>query len=369
MRTWFLCLLFTSVLSACVAPTKPDKMLLHRATYRELAGWESDNHQEALAVFQKGCAPFMKMAEKKTLNGALAITAGDMKPICERALHVKTTKNGEARQFFELHFIPYHVSNHGKREGLFTGYYEIDLPAALRPSFAHTVPLYRLPPAKLPRYTRAEINRGALSGLGLELAYAADPVLAFFLHIQGSGRLHLPGGKIMRVGYAGQNGFSYVAIGKMLIERGEISREQMSAQAIQQWLYYHPGEAQALMEMNPSYVFFKEIEGDGPLGAQGVALTALRSLAVDKNWLSYGLPVWLDTQIPKSDAHFRRIMIAQDTGGAIRGPVRGDIFFGNGPEAATLAGYMKGRGEYTVLIPYTVDETRLRKFYESAHGS
>ena len=176
---------------------------------------------------------------------------------------------------------------------------------------------------------------------------AAD---AFFLHIQGSGRIRLPDGSIMRVGYAGTNGHPYTAIGRELIARGAVPREKMSMQAIRGWLTANPADGARLMRTNKSYVFFRELTGDGPLGAQGVALTPERSLAVDRRLLPLGLPVWLDTAEPDGTP-FRRLMVAQDTGGAIRGAVRADVFWGPGARAADRAGKMKSPGRYWFLIP------------------
>ena len=192
------------------------------------------------------------------------------------------------------------------------------------------------------------------------MLYVNDPVKAFFLHIQGSGRVQLEDGRVIRVGYAAQNGQPYFAIGRHLIEQGEISKENMSAQAIKDWLYSHPTQAKTLMEKNPSYIFFRQIDGEGPIGGQGVALTPERSLAVDKRFIPYGLPIWLETTYPQtpisSPAPFRKLLIAQDTGGAIRGPVRGDVFFGYGNKAEKLAEYMKNTGHYTLLLPRTLAE-------------
>ncbi len=210
-----------------------------------------------------------------------------------------------------------------------------------------------------PYASRAEIERGALAQRGLELFWVDDAVDAFFLHIQGSGRVRLPDGTVARIGYDGQNGHPYVPIGRLLAERGALPRDEVSMQTIRAWLAAHLGEAAALMEENPSYVFFREIAGPadagGPLGAQGVALTAGRSLAVDRAFLPLGAPIWLDLEDPaEGNGRLRRLVVAQDTGGAIRGPVRGDLFWGFGPQAAERAGMMKDRGTYYILLPHDV---------------
>jgi len=203
-----------------------------------------------------------------------------------------------------------------------------------------------------PYEDRKAIVEGALDPRNLEIVWVDDPVDAFFLQIQGSGRVTLEDGRVMRLGYAGQNGHPYVAIGRELIARGALTRETVSMQSIRAWLAANPAEAAALMNANPSYVFFRELPGDGPVGAQGAALTPLRSLAVDRRFVPLGTPVWLDAEHPDpGTARLRRLVVAQDVGGAIRGPVRGDLFWGHGDAAADLAGRMKSPGRYYLLLP------------------
>jgi membrane-bound lytic murein transglycosylase A len=202
---------------------------------------------------------------------------------------------------------------------------------------------------------RAEIEAGALSGRARPIAWVDDPVDAFFLQIQGSGRVALAEGGEMRVGYAAQNGHGYVPVGRILAERGEIPREQVSMQSIRAWMARDARAAQDLMNANPSYVFFRELTGDGPIGSEGVALVPGRSLAVDRAHVALGVPVWLDAQDPLDEAkRVRRLLVAQDTGGAIRGVVRGDVFWGTGEEAAERAGRMRSRGRTWVLLPRDV---------------
>jgi membrane-bound lytic murein transglycosylase A len=289
-----------------------------------------------------------------------------------------------ARTFFENWFAPYAVSDSGTMDGLFTGYYEASLDGARTPSARYATPLHLRPGdlvtvdlgafrddlkgeriagqvvgGKLtPYHDRAAISAGALDGKDLEVVWVDDPVDAFFLHIQGSGRVALDDGSEIRVGYAAQNGHAYTAVGRVLIAEGEVSREAMSMQVIRSWLAANPDRAQALMNQNRSYVFFASLDGDGPLGAQGVALTPGRSLAVDRRFLPLSVPLWLDITAPAENAPgertLRRLVIAQDTGGAIRGPVRGDLFWGHGEAAANIAGRMKGHGRYYLLLPRTV---------------
>jgi membrane-bound lytic murein transglycosylase A len=202
-----------------------------------------------------------------------------------------------------------------------------------------------------PYDNRAEIDAGALADRGFEILYVDDPIDAFFLHIQGSGRVVMEDGTKVSIGYAGTNGQPYVAIGRGLVDSGALGKDDVSMQSIRKWLADHPGEAEKTMEANPSYVFFRELPGDAALGAQGVALTPERSLAVDHRFLPYGLPLWLDAEAPDSSERLRRLMIAQDTGGAIKGPVRGDFFWGFGHGAGEMAGRMKSKGRYFLLLP------------------
>jgi membrane-bound lytic murein transglycosylase A len=204
----------------------------------------------------------------------------------------------------------------------------------------------------VPYPTRSEIDAGALAGKGSELLWVDDAVDAFFLHVQGSGRVVMENGQLVRLGFAGRNGHPYVAIGRELISRGAIPRERMSMQAIRAWLKANPGEASEVMALNPSFIFFRIIDGEGPIGAEGVPLTPGRSLAVDPAFVPLGLPIWLDTTDPlKPEQPLRRLVVAQDTGSAIKGPVRGDLFWGFGETAAAKAGSMNQRGRYFLLLP------------------
>jgi len=253
--------------------------------------------------------------------------------------------------------MPLSVVDYGAREGLFTGYYEIELNGSRRRQGRFQTPIYRRPPdlAQAVGYSRAEIEDGALAGRGLELLWVDDPTDAFFLEIQGSGRVRLKNGKIMRVGYDGQNGLPYVPVGRLLVERGIMPRSAVTMTAIRAWMEQHPEAGAALRRDNPSYVFFRELRGDGPVGAEGVVLTAERSLAVDRSFIALGVPIWVeaDERFASADP-VRRLVVAQDVGGAITGPVRGDLFWGTGSAAAERAGVMNARGRYYLLLPREV---------------
>jgi len=265
----------------------------------------------------------------------------------------------------------------GGTEGLMTGYYEPLLTGSRTRESSRQAPLYTRPGDLLtidlagveprlaglrlrgrvqgtrvvPYHSRADIETAQPLG-GSELLWVDDPVDAFFLEIQGSGRVALAEGGEMRVGYAAQNGHGYVPVGRILADRGEIPREQVSMQSIRAWMARDARAAQDLMNANPSYVFFRELTGDGPIGSEGVALVPGRSLAVDRAHVALGVPVWLDAQDPLDEARrVLRLLVAQDTGGAIRGVVRGDVFWGAGEEAAERAGRMRSRGRTWVLLP------------------
>jgi membrane-bound lytic murein transglycosylase A len=328
---------------------------LSAVSFSQLPDWERDRFREAFPALHRSCTRLERRAADQ------ALMAGDPRfgrvshwqQICAAAKRT-SSDDRHVRRFFEEWFTPYSVENDGSPEGLFTGYYEPLLRGSWRRNPRYTVPLYRPPPnntgAALP--SRAAIRNGALTGRGLELLWVDSEVDAFFLEIQGSGRVQLETGEQVRVGYAGKNGHSYFPIGRELIRRGEIASEQMSMQAIRAWLKNNPREAPALMDLNPAVVFFRIVEGEGPIGAQGVALTAGRSIAVDPAYVPYSVPVFLDTTDPLSPGTpIRRLMIAQDTGGAIKGPIRGDVFWGFGETAAARAGLMKQPGRWYLLLP------------------
>ncbi len=290
--------------------------------------------------------------------GKTETTAKDWKPACRAALKENSQRN--ARGFFEKHFRPHIVSDNSNISGLFTGYYELDLTGSRISRGNYMYPLYKVPKKEEEALGRRRIESGELDKKNLEFLYVDDPVRLFFLQIQGSGRVILDDGATVRVGYAGKNQCPYRALGKYLIDSGDIPKEEMSAAKIREWLYRNPYRARAMMMYNPSYVFFRELEGEGPIGAQGVPLTPEVSLAVDDDYIPYGAPLWLETTLPaekgKKPRPFHRLMIAQDTGGAIRGPVRGDVFFGYGRRAEFLADHMKQQGSYYLFLPKTAHD-------------
>ena len=353
-------------LAACTQPFP------HPVPFTDLPGWQSDRVAQAIPAFRESCAVIARMPADRALggDGPLARDARDFAPACAAAASLPPDDEQAARAFLTRHFTPWAVG-----EGTLTGYFEPELRGSPVPTPTLSTPLLARPPALVevdlgafapdlrgrrtaglvregrlhPFPDRAAIAGGALAGQGLELTWV-DPVDAFFLHIQGSGRVALPDGRVLRLGYAAQNGHAYVAIGRFLIESGAVSREAMSMQAIRDWLRAAPpGEAAALMARNPSYIFFRELAGlapgKGPLGALGAPLTPGRSIAVDRTQTPLGTPVWVSGQ------GVERLAVAQDTGGAIRGAARADFFTGWGDAAAEAAGPMRDPARLFVLLP------------------
>lgn len=356
--------------------------------FADLPGWAEDDHAAALTVFRRSCI-FLEERPSGDTMGMTGGTVADWRLVCRAAHDLPDPIDREtARMYFENNFRPVAVVGDDGPQGLFTGYYEPELLGSLKPGPDYPVPLYRRPAdlvtfekgtprhpsaAGLKRgrivdgkaygyYTREEISKGALDGKVEPLFYLKDKVDAFFLHIQGSGRIRLDNGEVRRVAFAAKTGRPYTPIGRPLVERGELSRESVSMQSIKAWLRANPDKADALMWQNQSYIFFRETEGVdpamGPPGAQGIPLTPGRSLAVDKRFHGYGSLLWLDSTAPDtegdSENQIRRLMIAQDTGSAIIGPVRGDVFWGSGAQAGEIAGRMKSTGRLFALVPHVV---------------
>lgn len=378
-RTRFL-LAVCALLPACAwhqkaeeAPPKPE-LTLEAVSFADLPGWGSDDLRAFAAAYAKSCTRILKSASDKPF-GALeeAGTAVKWQGVCLNMKALDTADNTAIRDFIERHFTPYSVRDRNNPEGLFTGYYEASLRGSLKRSATYNIPLYTRPEDLVmvdlgqfrkelkgqriagrvqdgnlkPYETRAQIVAGSWPHNDKVLVWVDDPVDAFFVQIQGSGVVALAEGGTMRIGYAGQNGHIYTAIGRELIARRALEKDKVSMQTIREWLTAHPEQADEIMNTNESYVFFKQLEGEGPLGAENVALTPGRSLAVDRSLLAYGLPLWVDIEAPG----MRRLMVAQDTGGAIRGPVRGDVFWGFGAQAEATAGPMKSKGRYWALLP------------------
>ena len=366
----------------------PDiSMILRQTSFSGIEGWSSDNHAAALATFKRSYDEMLTTAHGFKRQALFGGTLEDWLTISKTAFETK-----DPRKFFETHFTPCEVKDPVRPEGLFTGYYEPEAEGSRVETKEYQVPIYRKPPELVALdtksqkatglaygvvkngiaegfYTRKQIENGALANRELEIVWLKSWVDAFFIHIQGSGRILLEDGQIIRLAYAGKNGQPYTGIGGVLLKRGVATPETMSMQVLRDWMASHPGEARDLMWVNNSFIFFRDIEVSndalGALGAQQVNLTPLRSLAVDRSIWMYGTLIWLDTTTPpeslKGAEPFRHLMVAQDTGTAIRGHVRGDVYWGWGDDAALIAGNMKSPGRIIVLLPKALAQRLVQK--------
>lgn len=322
-----------SVSAALMSATPPRAEILE---FDALDGWFEDDHLAALTSFLQTCD---------------LIDQPDWKPICAVAADVPKD-DASARSFFELFFKPVVV---GEPPALFTGYFEPELDGSPTRTARFKYPIYRRPPELtdgVAYHTRAAIEGGAIAGRGLELAWLDDPVDVYFLQVQGSGRIRMTDGSVIRVGYAGRNGHAYKSVGKEMIRRGTHTLDQVSAPEIANFVRSNPATGRELLDTNPSYVFFRKIgtlkPEDGPIGAMGRSITTLRSVAIDPKFTPLGAPVWIEKD---GRSPIRSLMVAQDTGGAIKGMQRADIFFGTGAEAGDAAGTIKDGGRMVLLLP------------------
>ncbi len=339
---------------------------LHPTEFKYLFKWQQDNHAKAYSAFQRSCQYWRKLSKQKRMPGIYRLgTVGDWVSLCK-----KNVIAGQEKQFFEQWFKPYAIQDKNSFDGLFTGYFIPQLRGSYTKTSIYNVPIYKKPYDLIKRsgrtgrmawgkfvkyYSRAEIYDGALSNKGLELLWVDSDVDAFFMEVQGSGRVLMDDGHLQGVSYGSKNGHAYFAIGKALVDSGAISKADISMQTIRAWIKANPEKKQELLRKNRSYVFFRltDVEPNtGAVGAMNVPLTGQRSLAIDRKKLPLGVPLWLDVAHPiKADTQIRQLMMAQDTGGAIKGAIRGDFYWGEGLEAGELAGEMKSKGRFFILIP------------------
>ena len=371
--------------SSAEEPLKLADAQLEPAKWTELAGWAADDHLAAFAAYKASCQALRKIGyadDQRPIHGAL-------RNVCRKALDLRPQDSKAARTFFEENFQPVRVARLGEVEGLLTSYFEPIVQGSRFPNPEFHVPLYRRPrdlvaaghkpgsdafPNKgvrisrrnedgqlVPYYDRGAIEAGALDGQKLEICWLKDPFDALAIQIQGSARVILEDGTPLRINYDSHNGYSYTAVGRVLIERNLIPREEMSMQRIREWMTAHPDEAQQVRAANRSYMFFRitglSNEGE-PVGAQGVPLTPGRSIAVDRLH-DYGTPFFIEANLPIESAKpvspFQRLMIAQDTGSAIVGPARADLYWGAGDDAARIAGRIHHPGRFVMLVPRELD--------------
>jgi membrane-bound lytic murein transglycosylase A len=386
-------LLFASAAAANPPLRIPDTEL-EPLVFDQLAGWDTEDHRAALAAFRKSCTAVLAVADRRnrwrTRRPSLPERPidGPLSEACAVAAEMRGPVGAlSARRFFETQFRPVRIAKLGEREGFLTGYYEPEVEGRRMRGDGFEVPIYRQPGdliavkragvvgfpnrgkigrregRKLVEYPdRAAIEDGALADRGLEICWLKDPIDAFFIHIQGSARIRLADGKLLRINYAAHNGHPYLAVGRVLVERGIVPREEMSMDRIRAYFSEMPEEGREIMRMNKSFIFFREVElgpDAEPIGAQGIPLVSGRSIAVDKAIHAYGTPFWIDADLPLDDerslAPFRRLMLAQDTGSAIVGPARADIYFGAGIDAGTVAGRLRHPGRFFMLVPRSMD--------------
>lgn len=361
----------------------PDTQL-EPAEWSDLDGWSADDHAEALAAFRVSCEPFNR---QRQLSDPRPVAAA-LKEVCRRLARAGALKRDKARAFFEENFRPVRIAKLGENSGLITGYYEPIVDGSRFPNPQFHTPLYRRPrdlvvrgqkPANgaipnratvgrlnhkkefEPYYDRLAIENGALDGQKLEICYVADPFEAMSIQIQGSARIRLEDGTLLRLNYDSHNGHNYTAIGRILIERNLIPREEMTMDRIKRWMLANPDQAKEVRGTNKSFVFFR-ITGlnneDEPVGAQGVRLRPRRSIAVDKTHV-YGTPFFIESDLPiespRPATKFRRLMVAQDTGSAIIGPARADLYWGAGEDAGKVAGRIRHQGRFVMLMPRALD--------------
>ena len=375
-----LCLLF--LLCFFLLKPRPHKLGLREVSFSQFPGWGTADTKKSLRAFQISCAAFLKQDPNKSVGSDyINLQASDWYPACHAAVLVDAASSKDTKKFFQTWFMPVEFFDQQPVQGLFTGYYMPLLHGSLTKTIKYNIPLYGLPSNLvsinlslfdpqlgnrtligrvnrnniIPFYTRAEINRGAIKESAQVIAWVDNTIDRSFLEIQGSGIIALDNGSRLAVGYIGENGAPYTAIAKVLIDQGVMTRDNASMQHIRSYLDAHPEKIDPVLNQNKSFVFFTTLRNGSALGAQGVALTPGYSMAVDHKWVPYGVPIWLDTTRPDeiSDQQnlFQRLMVAQDTGGAIKGVVRGDVYWGAGERATAIAGKMKNQGHYWLLLP------------------
>jgi membrane-bound lytic murein transglycosylase A len=364
-----------------VRKSAENQPLLTHIDLNDLPGWGKDSIEKALIPLKKSCAKIMRKSPNSPMgNFNFTGTTSDWIDPCS-ALPIKGSDNETMRRYLAAHFEAYKLTEQVNTEGLITGYFEPILKGSLLKTAKFSTPIYPLPKDLIlvslgnwrtrfrgeriagkivngrlkPYFSRQAIRKGALSSHTTPILWLENDIDAFFLHIQGSGRVSFSDGSELRIGYAGHNGHAYVAIGKHLTKSGAIKKQDISLQSIKHWLLQNPQKKHSIMDLNNSYIFFRKIDGSGPIGAQGVPLTAGRSLAVDRKFLPLGLPIWLNADyLDENGKLLQRLMVSQDTGGAIKGLVRGDVFWGSGEKALALAGPMKAWGEFYVFLPKSI---------------
>jgi len=353
-----------------------NNLKLKKVSFQHLEGWKSDNHNLAVRSLVNSCDQFALLPQNQTLNQIYLnkkqvdinqeLTPADFRDACDLVDIVKSMNSNQARNFFEAWFTPFLVVDDNyfwQKKNNFTGYYQIELNGSETKDDKFIYPIYAMPSdidKSKPYFTRQEIEDGAIKDKEI-LLFVDDAVRLFFMHIQGSGRVFLADGRVIKLAFAGSNNHKYYPIGKYLIEQNIINKKEMNAKRIQDWFSENPDFAKLIMQKNSSYIFFKISDEESPIGSQVVPLTPERSIAIDPAYINYGLPIWVVTQINNSEK-FTKLLIAQDSGSAIKGKVRGDIFFGKGIDAEFKASHLVNSGKYYLLLPnYFVNRIKPHK--------
>ena len=371
------------IIAAAFWWNRPVETTFKQVAFDQLPGWKSAQLQKSLTTFQTSCRAFIKQDPERIVGtDQIALQVKDWQPACQAALNINPVDEQSARAFFEQWFVPIEFKNKKPVKGLFTGYYLPLLKGSYTQSAQYNIPIYEVPNdlvtvdlslfntrfkntkisgrlegnKLVPYYTREQISKGKIKDHVRVLLWVSDPIDRLFMEIQGSGIVQLEDGKLVYVGFDGQNGRPYTSVASVLINKGVMTKENASMQGVKKYLNEHPEERDQIIYQNQSFVFFRKLNTDAAFGSQGVALTPGYSLAIDKEWIPMGVPLWLSTTVPNSknpqiNRPLNRLMIAQDTGGAIRGKVRGDVYWGGGPKASIIAGHMKNEGHYWLLIP------------------
>jgi peptidoglycan lytic transglycosylase A len=345
-------------------PFRISNSQLETINWSELSGWTDDDHTVAFATFHNSCKAIVRGTPPRYEGQPLYAA---LQSVCRRAINSPPRDLAAARVFFEKHFRPMRIAPLGENNGILTGYYEPIIEGSLVPSAKFTVPLYRTPPELInyepgTYYDRNAIENGALAGRDLEICWLKDSSDLLSAQIEGSARVKLEGGKVLRLNYNGHNGWPYMPVERILTAREIALKEESSMVRIRERIDANPKEGKELRRSDKSYVFFRETsltEHEEPLGAQGIPLTPGRSIATDKNIHVYGTPFFIEAVLPiekeKSATKFKRLMVSQDSGGAIIGPARADLYFGAGNRAAHIAGRIRHPGQFTILIPREID--------------
>jgi len=382
--TFLLIILRDRVMTPQAPDDKPAEIsypLIKEVLFDSLPGWQQDDHAGVLSSFALSCETMLKQPAEKTIQTELlTLKAKDWFDACNALTNLSPSA---AKAFFEQYFVPHAVIKEDGSEGLFTGYFAPIYDGSLEQNDEYAIPLYRRPDHLIrldlgqfdenlknksilgqvkgdqfiPFDDRDTIEQGSLEDKGLEFIWLKNMADAFFLHIQGSGMVRLPDGEQVLVGFAAKNGRPYKSVGRVLLDEGHMLPGEMSMQGIRKWMGENPEKAREIIWHNPSFIFFRRLDGlDGPVGSQGVVLTPERSMAVDPQYVPMGMPLWLDIDpILPDQKLIQRLVIAQDTGSAIKGTIRGDFYWGIGDQAGANAGRMKNPGTYYLLIPKKAD--------------